>query len=166
MPTLEVVKLTEECSAAILNQLPKKKKDSGCPMITCMIGTHHFDHALCDLGASVSIMPIVVSDHLNYMDLSPTPIQLQLADSSVRYPAGIAEDIPVRIQDFFISVDFMVLDMDIDKKSPLILGRPFLSTTDACIDVGSRVIRLHINGKEEKFEFHPRKEQCSMIKSK
>ena len=56
LPSAEVVKLTEECSAAILNHLPEKKHDPGCPTITCSIGTQHFDHALCDLGASVSVM--------------------------------------------------------------------------------------------------------------
>lgn len=61
-PTTEIVKLTEECSAAILNRLPKKKKDPGCPTINYTIGTQHFDHALCDLGASVSVMPKVVFD--------------------------------------------------------------------------------------------------------
>ena len=55
LPSMEVVKLTEECSAAILNWLPEKKKDPGCPTITCSIGTQWFDHALCDLGASVSM---------------------------------------------------------------------------------------------------------------
>jgi hypothetical protein len=57
---LEVVKLTEECSVAILNRLPEKKKDPGCPMITCTIRTQQFDHALCDHGASVSVMPKLV----------------------------------------------------------------------------------------------------------
>jgi hypothetical protein len=52
-----VVKLMEECSAAILNRPPKKKKDPGCPTITCSIGAQQFDHALCDLGASISVMP-------------------------------------------------------------------------------------------------------------
>jgi hypothetical protein len=51
--------------------------------------------------------------------------------------------------------------MDIGNEVPLILGRPFLSTTDGQIDVGVGVIRLHINGKEERFEFRPREEQCS-----
>jgi hypothetical protein len=166
MPTTEVVKLTEECSLAILNQLPEKKKDPGYPTITCSIGSQRFDHALCDLGASVSVMPKVVFDKLNYTTLSPTPMQLQLADSSVRYPAGIAEDIPVKIRNRFIPVDFVVLDMDVDKESPLILGRPFLNTAEARIDVGAGEVRLCINGKEEKFEFRPRKEQCSMIRIK
>jgi hypothetical protein len=98
LPISEVVKLTGECSAAILNHLPEKKKDPGCPTITCTIGLQRFDHALCDLGANVSIMPKVVFNQLNYTKLSPTTLRLQLADSSVLYPAGIAEDIPVKVQ--------------------------------------------------------------------
>jgi hypothetical protein len=62
---------------------------------------------------------------------------LQLADQSVRYPAGIAEDIPVRVRDFFVPVDFVILNMDVDTRTPLILGRPFLSTANANIDVGA-----------------------------
>jgi hypothetical protein len=57
LPSTEVIKLMEECSTAILNQLPKKKKDHGCPTITCSIGDQKFDDALCDLGASMSMMP-------------------------------------------------------------------------------------------------------------
>ena len=56
------------------------------------------------------------------------PMMLQLADSMVRYPAGIAEDILVKIWGYFVLVDFVVLDMETTKESPLILGRPFLST--------------------------------------
>jgi hypothetical protein len=57
-------------------------------------------------------------------------------------------------------VDFVVLDMDLDKETPLTLGRPFLSTTKAIIDVGAG----NIHGKEEKFKFRPWAEQCSMVK--
>jgi len=94
----EVVKLMEECSAAILNRLPRKK-DPGCPTITCSIGTQQFDHALCDLGASVSVMPKVVFDKLNFTHLEPTSMMRQLANCTVRYPVGIAEDILVKIRD-------------------------------------------------------------------
>src|SRR6185369_15842331 len=92
--------------------------------------------------------------------------QLQLADSSVRHPEGIAEDVLVRVRDWFVPVDFVVLDMDDQKETTLILGRPFLNTADAHIDVGAGKIRLHINGKEEKFDFRPKKEQCLMIRVK
>ena len=53
--------------------------------------------------------------------------------------------------------------MQEDMKTPLTLGRPFLSTTNAHIDVGAREIKFHINGKEERFTFKPRLEQCSNL---
>jgi hypothetical protein len=108
-------------------------------------------------------MPKKVFDMLNYLALTPTSMCLQLADQSVHYLAGIAENIPVKIRNFFVLVDFVVLDMQEDMKTPLILGRPFLSTTNAHIDVGAREIRFHINGKEELFAFKPRLEQCSKL---
>ena len=89
---------------------------------------------------------------------------LQLADQMIRYPAGIAENIPVKFRNFFIPVDFVVLDMEVDIKTPLILGRPFLSTANAHIEVGAGVIQLNINGQKEKFAFKPKVEQCSQVK--
>jgi hypothetical protein len=74
---------------------------------------------------------------------------LQLADLSVCYPARIAENIPVKIWNFFVLVDFVVLDKQEDMKTPLILGRPFLSTTNAHIDVGAGEIKFNINGKKK-----------------
>ena len=70
----------------------------------------------------------------------------------------------MKIQGYFVLVDFVVLDMETMKESPLILGRPFLSTAGAQIDVGAREVYFNINGNEEKFAFRPRKEQCSMIR--
>jgi hypothetical protein len=83
LPTIEVIKLTEECSAAILNKSPEKKKDPGCPTIDCSIGDQHFNNALCDHGASVSVMPTTVFYKLKISTLEPTSMCLQLADQSV-----------------------------------------------------------------------------------
>ena len=163
LPTTKVIKLTEECSVAILNTSHVKKKDPGCPTIDCLIGNQNFENALCDLGASVSVMPKKIFDKLNYSTLTTTSMCLQLADQSVRYPTRIAENILVKIRNFFVLVDFEVLDMQEDMKTPLILERPFLSTTNAHIDVGAGEIRFHINGKEERFAFKPRLEQCSKL---
>jgi hypothetical protein len=69
LPTTEVIKLTEECSAAILNTTIKKK-DPGCPTIDYSIGDQHFDNALCDLGASVSVMPKAIFDKLPHANLN------------------------------------------------------------------------------------------------
>jgi hypothetical protein len=111
-----------------------KKKDPGCPTINCSIGEQHFNNALCDLGG-VSVMPKTVFNKLNYSTLEPTSICIQLADQSIRYLIGIAENISVKISDFFLPVDFLVLDMQPDSKVSLILGRSFLSTANAHIDV-------------------------------
>ena len=158
LPSIEVVKLTKKYSAAILDCLPKKKKDPRCPTIACSIGIQYFEHALCDLGASVSIMPKVVFDKLNLTQLMPTSMMLQLANLMVCYPAGIAKDTPLKIRDCYIPID-----MEVAKESTLILGRPFLSPAKAQIDVGAGEIRFNIHENEEKFTFRPRKEQCSMI---
>jgi hypothetical protein len=122
------------------------------------IGTEYFENALCDLEASVSVMPKVVFDKLNYTSLSPTTMCLQLTDQSVRDLVRIAEDIPVRVRDFLVAVDFSILDMDVDTRTPLILERPFLSTTNANIAVGGGEIRLNINDEEERFTFKPKGE--------
>jgi hypothetical protein len=77
---------------------------------------------------------------------------------------GIAKDIPVRIRNSFIHVDFVVLEMDVCHQIPLILGRPFLNTVGATIDVAVGIIKLNINGKEETFTFKPKgTEQCNQV---
>jgi hypothetical protein len=81
---------------------------------------------------------------------------LQLADKSLRYPIGIVEDILVNIIGFFIPVDFVVLEMHLELKVSLILGRPFLSTANAHIDVGIGEVKFNNNGREECFPFRPR----------
>jgi hypothetical protein len=77
---------------------------------------------------------------------------------------GIVEDIPVRIRNSFVPVDFVVLKMDVCHQIPLILGRSFLSTTGAMIDVASRIIKLNISRKEETSTFKPKgTEKCNQV---
>ena len=104
-----IVKLTEECSAAIADHTLEKKRDPGCPTIPCSIGALMFDKALCDLGASVSVMPRDVFEKLRLPEPEPTAMCLELADNSVRYPLGIAKDVPVKIGESFVPVDFVIL---------------------------------------------------------
>jgi hypothetical protein len=111
LPSTEIIKLTKECSVAILNTSPVKKKDPGCPTIDCLIGTQNFENALCDLGASVSVRSKKVFDKLSYTILTPTSMCLQLANQLAHYPTRIAKNILVKIQNFFVPVDFVVLDM-------------------------------------------------------
>jgi hypothetical protein len=82
----------------------------------------------------------------------------------IRRLVEIVEDIPVRIRNFFMSMDFVVLKLDVCRYIPLILGRPFLSTTGATIDVASRIIKLNINKKEESFTFKPKgTKKCNQV---
>jgi hypothetical protein len=103
------VKMSEQCSAAIANGL-EKQKDPGCPTIPCSVGSFKFEKALCDLGASVSVMPRDVFEKLR-LPLDPTGMCLELGDNSIRYPLGITEDVPVKVGHHFIPVDFVVLEM-------------------------------------------------------
>jgi hypothetical protein len=80
-------------------------------------------------------MPRDVFEKLR-LPLEPTGMCLELGDNSIRYPLGIAEDVPVKVRHHFIPVDFVVLEMGEREKPPLILGRPFLKTVGATIDVG------------------------------
>jgi predicted aspartyl protease len=153
--------MSEECSAAIANGL-EKQKDLGCPTIPCSIGSFNFEMALCDLGASVSVMPRDVFEKLR-LPLEPTSMCLELGDNSIRYPLGIAEDVPVKVGHHFIPVDFVVLEMGEREKPPLILGRPLLKTVGATIDVGKGEIMFDINGERSSFKFRPRLEACNMI---
>ena len=91
---------------------------------------------------------------------------LELADNSVRYPLGIVEDVPVKIGEHLLPIDFVILDMGEGSKAPLILGRPFLKTARANIDVGKGEIKFDINGTTSEFKFHPRIEVCNMINVK
>ncbi|XP_021727705.1 uncharacterized protein LOC110694850 [Chenopodium quinoa] len=130
---VETVALTAECSTILQNKSPPKLKDPGSFSIPCHVGALFIDKALCDLGASVSVMPHSVCNRLNMRALKCTQITLQMADRSIKYPLVILEDVPVRVGKFFIPDDFVVLDMEVDSNIPIILGRPFLCTVGVVI---------------------------------
>jgi hypothetical protein len=112
----------------------------------------------------LSVMPKVIYDKLNHDSLVPTSLHLQLADQSIRHPVGIVEDISVRIRNSFVPMDSVVLEMDVCCQIPLILGRPFLSTTRALIDVAARIIKLNISRKEEASTFKPKgTKKCNQV---
>ncbi|XP_050875608.1 uncharacterized protein LOC127079243 [Lathyrus oleraceus] len=131
----EMMTLTIECNTIIQNNMPPKLKDPGSFSIPCIIGRFFIDKELCDLGASISLMPLSVCKKLKLGDLRPTMISFQLVDRFVKYPVGMLENIPVRIGQFYIPTSFIVMDIKEDYNIPIILGRPFLATTSAIIDV-------------------------------
>nr|GFA66954.1 reverse transcriptase domain-containing protein [Tanacetum cinerariifolium] len=127
--------INEHCSAVILNKLPKKLRDPGKFLIPCEFSRMDECLALADLGASINLMPLSVWKELSLPELTPTCMTLELADRSVSKPMGIAKDVLVKVGMFHFLVDFVVVDFKPDPRVPLILGRCFLKTGRALIDV-------------------------------
>ncbi|XP_073137231.1 uncharacterized protein [Henckelia pumila] len=146
-----MISLTKNCSALVQNKIPLKQKDPGNFSIPCVINDVQFDKALCDLGASINLMPYSVFRKLSLGEPKSTRMSLQLADMSIKYPRGIIEDVLVKVDKFIFPVDFVVLDMEKDLDMPLILGRPFLETGKALIDVQKGELLLRVG--EEKISF-------------
>nr|GEZ06345.1 reverse transcriptase domain-containing protein [Tanacetum cinerariifolium] len=139
--------MNEHCSAVILNKLPKKLGDPGKFLIPC--GFLGMDEclALADLGASINLMPLSVWKELSLLELTLTCMTLELADRSVSKPIDIAKDVKVKVGMFHFPADFMVVDFKPDPRVPLILGRCFLKTGHALIDVHKRELTLRIRNE-------------------
>jgi len=149
----KTIVLSHECSAIIQeNDVSEKLGDPGSFTLPCSIGSLTFNKCLCDLGASVSLMPLSVAKRLGFNKYKYCNISLILADGSVRQPHGLLEDFPIKIGNVEVPIDFIVLNMDEERKDPLILGRPFLATAGAIIDVKQGKIDLNM-GKEFKMKF-------------
>ncbi|GJU83915.1 hypothetical protein Tco_1291461 [Tanacetum coccineum] len=156
-------KFMEDYGAShINNTMPRNEKDLGSFTLPCFINNTYFDNALVNLGASVSIMPLLTYLNLGLGELAHTKLIVELADRTVKYPKGIAENVLVGIGKFTFPVDFIILDMPEDIKVPLILGRPFLFTVRAKIDVYKRKITLRVG--KEKIIFKSVKPASSIIK--
>ncbi|GJR54700.1 hypothetical protein Tco_1405221 [Tanacetum coccineum] len=149
-------------ASQIDESIPQKEKDLGSFTLPCFINNVFFDNALVDLGASVSVMSLLTYLNLRLGELAHTKLTVELADRTMKYPKGITYNVLVRIGKFTFPVDFIFLDMPEDIKVPLILGRLFLSTARAKIDVYKRKITLRVG--EEKIIFKSVKSASSLIK--
>ncbi|GJR10539.1 reverse transcriptase domain-containing protein [Tanacetum coccineum] len=139
--------LNEHCSAVILNKLPEKLGDPGRFLIPCKFPGMDECLALADLGASINLMPFSVWKKLNLPNLTPTCMTLELADRSISRPIGIAKDVNVKVGVFQFPADFVVVDFEPDPRVPLILGRCFLKTSRALIDVYEGELTLRVDNE-------------------
>nr|GFA06607.1 reverse transcriptase domain-containing protein [Tanacetum cinerariifolium] len=137
--------LNEHCSAVLLNKFPEKLGDLGKFLIPCDFPGMAECLALADLGAIINLMPLSVWNKLSLPDLSPMCMTLELADRSISHSVGVAEDVFVKVGAFHFPADFVVVDFDADPRVPLILGRSFLKTGRALIDVFEGELTLHIS---------------------
>ncbi|XP_015940185.1 uncharacterized protein LOC107465732 [Arachis duranensis] len=141
----ETVVLTEECSAIIQKKLPQKLKDPGSFQIPYIIGDMKIEKALCILRASINLMSLATMKRMRIEEANPTRMVLELADRTFKFSHGVVEDLLVKVEEFIYPADFVVLDMEEEANISIILGRPFLATAGAIIDVqkGELVLRLH-----------------------
>ena len=123
-----------------------KYKDPGRPTIFVNIGGTCVEKALLDLVASVNLLHFSMYKQLGLGELKPTTITLSLADRSIKIPKGTVEDVLIQVNKFYYPVDFVVLDTEPvavgDNHVPIILGRPFLATSNAIINCRNGVMQL------------------------
>nr|GEX78323.1 reverse transcriptase domain-containing protein [Tanacetum cinerariifolium] len=139
--------MNEHCSAVILNKLPRKLGDPGKFLIPCEFPGMDECLALANLGASINLMPLSMWKGISLPELTPTCMALKLVDRSVSKPIGIAKDVSVKVGVFHFPADFMVVDFEPDPRVPLILGRCFLKTGRAPIDVHKGELTLRIRNE-------------------
>nr|GFA82344.1 hypothetical protein [Tanacetum cinerariifolium] len=137
--------LNEHCSTILLKKLPEKPGYPDKFLIPCDFPEKAQCLPLADLGASINLMPLSVWNKLSMPDLTPTCMTLELSDSSISRPVGVAEDVYVKVGSFHFLADFVVVDFDADPRVPLILGRSFLKTRRALIDVSEGELTLRVS---------------------
>ncbi|KAK9028611.1 hypothetical protein V6N11_025764 [Hibiscus sabdariffa] len=148
----ETAAATETCMALMHNKVPAKKTDPGSFTIECFIGHNYPTKALCDPGASINLMPKSVFRKLGIGEAKPTTVMLQLADHSYVQPKGKIEDILVQVDKFIFPADFLILDCEADEHAPIILGRPFLSTSRAVIEFDKNEIIFKVDDDNVKMK--------------
>ncbi|XP_041995841.1 uncharacterized protein LOC121745957 [Salvia splendens] len=148
--------ITDENVSAVIQRsdLPSKKTDPGMFTLPISIRDIQVEHAMCDLGASINVLPYSIYQKLEATKLIDTDIMIQLADRSCIHPEGILEDVIVKVNNFLYPADFFVIKMTepaAKESSGVLLGRPFLSTTNTIIDVRNGMISLDFKGEQYTF---------------
>nr|GEW97054.1 hypothetical protein [Tanacetum cinerariifolium] len=163
--------LNENCSAVILKKLPEKLRDPGKFHIPCGFSELKCK-ALADLGASINLIPLSIWKKLGLPELIPTRMTLELANRAICTPAGIARDVFILVGKFTFPADFVIVDYESDPRVPLILGRPFLRTARALIDVhgeemilcdGDEILTLNMRHDTSSYSNQPHKEAINLI---
>ncbi|XP_070030817.1 uncharacterized protein [Nicotiana sylvestris] len=153
----ETIKMTHQVSAIVQLMAPKLE-DHDAFTIPCAIGSADFAKALCDLGASINLMPYSVFKTLGIVQPRATSMRLQMADGMMKRPLCIIDDVLVRVDKFILPTNFVILDCEVNYEVPIILGRPFLANGKALVDVEAWELTFRVGG--EKVVFHV----CKSIK--
>ncbi|XP_059292388.1 uncharacterized protein LOC132045827 [Lycium ferocissimum] len=147
----ETVSLNHTVSSFILTTTAQKKGDPEAFTIPYSVGHHDFARALCDNGASINLMPLRIYKQSGLGMLRLTTMRLQMADRSIKKPVGVVDDVLVWVGKFMLHADFVILDCDINRDIPIILGIPFLARGRALMDSEKNEIKLRVNDAEVTF---------------
>nr|GEX08147.1 hypothetical protein [Tanacetum cinerariifolium] len=128
------------------------KKDPGSFNIPYDIGQLQVTNALADIGASISLMPYTMYEKLGMGEPKAIRMSLELADRSIQYPRGINENARIKVDKVVLLIDFVILYMPEDSRVPIILGKPFLATARAMIDIFNKKIMLRVGDDEVIFD--------------
>lgn len=130
------VALKEKCSAISLGRrIPNKQKDPGAVTVLCTIKDRNFKKVLIDYGASVSLMPLSIYQRPGIGNASDTRTNMKFADHSIKNAYGIAEDMLVTIKELSFPINFVIIDIHEDEETHIILGRPFMRTSQCDFDM-------------------------------
>ncbi|GKC71284.1 reverse transcriptase domain-containing protein [Tanacetum coccineum] len=145
---IAITTVNAECSANILNKVPEKLEDPGKFLIPCALQELDRTNALADSRTSINLLPHSTYKQLGLGALKPTRMTLDLANCSVMHPMGIAKDVVVRVDGFTFLADFVMVNFKPDPRVPIILGRPFLRTAKALIDLYEEKLTLRVGSDE------------------
>ncbi|XP_070054847.1 uncharacterized protein [Nicotiana tomentosiformis] len=148
---LATVTLTQTYGAVVTRPVAEKLSDPGSFTIPCTIDSYAFAKALCNLGASINLMPLAIYKRLGIERARLTSMLLQLADRTVNRPSGILDDVLVHVGKIVFLADFVILDCQVDEDILIILGRPFLATGRALIDCETGELKMRLNDEEITF---------------
>ena len=141
------------CSSDL--SIPRKLEDGWEPIIKMKL--NDFDcNALCDLGASISVMPKRFYDMLDLAPLKNCYLDIHLAGSTIKKPLGRIDDVLIMVNNNYVPVDFIVLDIECNPSCPIVFGRPFLRTIGAIFDMREGNIKYQFPLKKG-MEHFPRK---------
>ena len=129
-------------------------QDPGSFTIPCKIGISDMGKALCDSKVYINLMSLSVVKRLNLGELTPTSMTLQMVDKTLAQLEGILKDVLMKEGKFIFAVDFVVVDVEEDKQVLLLLGRPFLATGVALIDVKKGELTLRVGDEEVQFNLN------------
>ncbi|KAL7599566.1 hypothetical protein Lser_V15G21208 [Lactuca serriola] len=144
MEEVKKVVLNDNCSAAMLNKLPKKKGDLGSLTLPCQFRNLATIYALADSGAIINLMSYSFFKKLDLSEPRPIRMAVNLANKTVTFPKGIYKDLLVKVDNFVFLADFIVLDMEADPQVLIILGRPFHNTASAIVDMRDSKFSLRV----------------------